>query len=209
LDRFAVAAAGWTRLAPDVPPPHHPAEFEALWRAVAKHVSPTSLLEIGSRHGYSLWMLAHTLPPGGLAVSVDLPGGPWGAPDSRPVLEHTAAALRAEGYRVEVVFGDSRDAGTVAAAWRLLPETGSDLCFIDGGHDRAVVASDWRNYGQWSRFVAFHDIAVGHDNAGAPLGVRDVWRRLKVEDAFTWHTEFVRPGGPGAALARVRRAPPG
>src|SRR4029077_3037919 len=103
--RFRDGRYGWNvhrvrvrLMAADRLRPHDPLEYAKLleWATGAK-----SILEIGSRYGYTLVDLAHMMDGKGLVVSIDLPGKfPWGEADSQIDLTANVKALREEGYDV-------------------------------------------------------------------------------------------------------------
>lgn len=149
-------------------------------------------LEVGARHGDTFAAVADVLPPGATLVAIDLPGAWWGTADSLAALEASAAYARARGHRVQVLVGDSTDAGVVAAARAYAP---FDAVLLDGDHREAGVRSDWRHYGPMGRLVAFHDIAPTEDNAAIAVPV--VW----AEVAATHRTlAIVDPDAPGMGL---------
>lgn len=147
--------------------PHHPEELEYLLALAAK---AHSILEIGSRFGDCLAMMARRMPVKGKVVAVDLPGiQPWGYPDSEQPLRENIAALKAEGFDARVIFGDSTRSAVIDAVQLLAP---FDLVFIDGDHRYPGAKQDWENYGQMGRVVVFHDIVDSGGEKNAP----EVWK---------------------------------
>ena len=69
---------------------------ELVWFAWRVHsIAPKRILEIGSRTGGSLVMLASTMERNnGKIVSVDLPEGPWGSKDSKRHLGRSATFIQ-------------------------------------------------------------------------------------------------------------------
>lgn len=166
--------------------PHDPAEYAKLleW---AKGSS--SILEIGSRYGYTLCELAHGTVGKRRVVSVDLPAaGDWGTPDSEPVLRAHVAGLRTMGYDAHLFIGDSNDPDIVMAVRELGP---FDFAFIDGDHRYQGVMVDWQNYGPFAKRVAFHDIVRPAPSDNQNLEVWRLWQEIKAK-----HTtqEFIAPG---------------
>jgi predicted O-methyltransferase YrrM len=125
-----------------------------------------SFLEVGCRYGDTLHAVGLALPEGSRLTGVD-----WGksfvhepgrrkrrAPSDfkRGCLLRCAEDLTARGRRTNIVFGDSRAAGTRQLAMLGGPY---DAVFIDGDHSRDGVEEDWKRYGPMSRgIVAFHDV---------------------------------------------------
>lgn len=159
--------------------PRHKYELEALqdpreleeFVALVKAEGVRSYLEIGSKHGGSLWAVANAMPPGSFIVSIDLEAG--------QDLRECIAALRLRLYRVELIKGNSTDPKVIEAAARLAP---FDLCLIDANHTEPFVRMDWKNYGPLARIVAFHDIAWNLGNRPPRpwrIDVPKVWNEIK------------------------------
>lgn len=149
-------------------------------------------LEIGARHGDTLYEIGMALPEGSVLVGVDLPGGNWGTSKSKVYLEAAAEALRRAGRTAHLIFGNSRAAGTEGMIVRRGPY---DAILIDGDHLYEGVRSDWLKYGDLAPIVAFHDIAghgVVQKDSGLPVEVPRLWQELKDEGHV--FSEFVSPG---------------
>lgn len=139
----------------------------------------SSYLEIGSKHGGSLWRIANTLPRGSRVVSVDLPNGDGSFKNSQPNLEQCVDTLFKLGYDAHLFIGDSTDPEVIRDVGKLAP---FDLCFIDGYHTEEFVRSDWKHYGAMARIVAFHDIgwkADGRKSKKQEIEAPKVWQELK------------------------------
>lgn len=148
-------------------------------------------LEVGSRHGDTFWEVMTNLPAGSVGVAVDMPGGPWGNSKSRLHLERAVADLKARGYKVSTIFGNSQTDATK----RLIVGRGPyDAALLDGDHTLAGVTKDWKLYQNIAPLVAFHDI-VGtgaHDKVtGNPVEVPILWEQIKASHQTV---EFVTPG---------------
>jgi hypothetical protein len=138
-----------------------------------------SYLEIGARHGDTFFEVVKSLPKGSLGVAVDLAGGPWGTPTSAKHLKAAAAELHKLGYRVRLVWGDSKAAGVRQTVMLSGPY---DSCLIDGDHRLEGVTADWNSYSKMARLVGFHDIVgTGQENHGMPVEVPILWASLKEE----------------------------
>lgn len=179
--------------------PQHEAELRTLARRVVEAYDVRAYLEIGARNGISLAIIGEAMRRGGTIVAVDMPGGPWGTPDSGEALQGVARRLRDEcGHHVHLVFGDSRSAQTRDGVWKLAkrcPRAASgrnrpfDLVFIDADHSYGGVSADWQFFGTMGRIVVFDDIA----NEGT--GVPALWRELKAASGDQWWTcEYVEEG---------------
>src|SRR5690606_19990704 len=135
-----------------------------------------SYLEIGSRDGDTFHAVMTALPKGSKGGAVDLPGDVWGSRKSKARLRGAVEGLRQRGYDVFAIFGDSRNANTIAQVVKRGPY---DAVFIDGDHRYEGVKADWENYGPLGRIVAFHDIAGGGYTArqgAVEIEVDRLWR---------------------------------
>jgi predicted O-methyltransferase YrrM len=166
--------------------PHNELEYAQLlkWARGSR-----SILEIGSRYGYTLVNLAHVMEGKGRIVSIDFPGaGPWGNSDSEAYLRDNVNLLRSEGYNAHLYICDSRDQMVVNGIRFLAP---FDFVFIDGDHTYEGVKADWENYGPLGKCVAFHDIVQPKPGERQELGVWRLWAEIR-KDHVT--QEFIAPG---------------
>lgn len=148
-----------------------------------------SYLEIGCKHGGSLWRIATKLPRGSRVVGVDLPHGDGSFKESQPPLEQCCDELANRGYDSFVFFGNSRDPEIIEGVQKLGP---FDALFIDANHTEPYVQADWENYGPMARIVAFHDIgwiARPEPSKKMPIEVPKVWNEIK---QFYRHQEIKR-----------------
>jgi Methyltransferase domain len=155
-----------------------PAELQQFIN-ILKQENVRSYLEIGSKHGGSLWRIALSLPKGSRIVTVDLPHGDGSFKDSEPNLKQCCVALMRKGYDVHTVLGNSIEPQTVEKVRALGP---FDACFIDANHTEPFVRKDWANYGPMARIVAFHDIgwiAEERITKKFPIDVPRIWAEIK------------------------------
>jgi hypothetical protein len=163
-------------------------ELEYMIQLFKTH-SFTSYLEIGARHGDTFYSVVTAMPKGSRAVCVDLPDGLWGSSKSLKNLETACNDLSAQGYKIDLILGDSTKQSIIDNVKRLGP---FDAALIDGDHRYQGVKSDWLNYGAMCSLVAFHDI-VGHGqrhSAGVYVEVPKLWAEIKQPTSF----EFVEAG---------------
>ena len=153
--------------------PHHPEEYQRLlkWAKGAY-----SILEVGSRFGFTLLDLAQGMG-GRRIVAVDWPSvGDWGSPGSEEVLKENAETLRGMGFDVHLFIGDSKDPEIVQAVQELGPY---DFGFIDGDHAYQGVKADWLNYGPFCKQVVFHDIRKPQAGENQHLEVWRLWAEIE------------------------------
>ena len=142
-----------------------------------------SYLEIGSWSGESIRLAATILPKKSRIVSVDKPF----KKTKETYLKQAMEDLHRSGYDTHLFLGDSTNAEIVAKVRALGP---FDAVFIDGDHRLSYVKSDWLNYGNIGRLVAFHDIArdIPADDYGGPHEVASFWNEFKIDHK---HVEFI------------------
>jgi hypothetical protein len=146
--------------------------------------------EVGAREGDTFHDVMCALPVGSKGVALDYPGGLWGKKTTRAALELCIADLKAKGYKVSALFGDSKTPATVSQFRGRGPY---DAILIDGDHTLTGVTSDWVKYRDMARLIAFHDIAgVGQASAGHSVDVPKLWEMIKANGYRT--RELVAPG---------------
>ena len=117
-------------------------ELEQVGRCIRGQKSASVYMEIGSLAGGSLRAFGGTMPAGSLLIGVDRPK----AGDYRADLLTAASDLRAGGYGVKLVFGNSREPETIREAIQALGSRPIDVLFVDGDHTGFGVHSDFHNY---------------------------------------------------------------
>jgi Methyltransferase domain len=155
------------------------AEFTRFLKLIREQ-KVASYLEIGCKHGGSLWRITNTLPSGSRVVAVDLPHADGSFKQTEVHLKACIEELKRRGYDAHLFLTDSADPATVEAVGKLGP---FDLCLIDGNHTEAYIRQDWANYGSLANIVAFHDIShvwLEHkDSKKMPIEAPKVWQEIK------------------------------
>jgi predicted O-methyltransferase YrrM len=141
-----------------------------------------SALEIGSRYGESIKLIASVMAPGGRVVAVDLPYSDCvDQPDPAPFLQKNMQMIANSGFDAKLFIGNSRHPDVVQGVKSLAP---FDFVFIDGDHSEEGVKADWENYGPLGKIVAFHDIV---NNAGC----FKLWNEIKKTHRTVEYTSSV------------------
>lgn len=167
-------------------------EMRRLWELLERE-PPRVVLEIGTKFGGSLFLLARVSAPDALLVGLDLPSA------YHPSLAHVYRAFAGPGQRIRIVRGDSHDPAALEQVRRMLDGRPLDLLHVDGDHSLEGVRLDFELYAPLVRpggLVALHDIE-GRE------GVPEFWRRLRQERPDST-TEILSPGSRiGFGLVRV------
>ncbi|MBN2131268.1 MAG: class I SAM-dependent methyltransferase [Sedimentisphaerales bacterium] len=152
---------------------------EAL--AVVQPLQPSTFLEIGSANGGSAWLYAGACRPGAHLILVDRC-----ARAHRDHLQTTIAALEAEGRRVTLVRGNSRDPEIVETVQKAVGKKKVDALHIDCDHTMPAVQDDWNNYSPLVRpggIILMHDIGTrGRECCQVPEFWADVRRDKRVAE---------------------------
>lgn len=159
----------------------YPGELEELVR-VFRENEVKSYLEIGCKFGGSLWTIGTSLPKGSRIVAVDT----MMYPEIARKLQAVVDALSKNGYKVQLIRGDSTDVNLIKLVAKHAP---FDACFIDANHSMPYVSRDWTNYSPMCRLVAFHDINYSRtpeelkqlNPKVPPIEVPVFWNELKTK----------------------------
>lgn len=144
-------------------------EIKQLAKDIEK-LSPSSILEIGTSNGGTLYIWARHVKSCRRIISLDLPRG--------------STRTKTEFFRLfdetkEFCFlrGNSHDKGTVDKLARILGQAKVEFLFIDGDHSYEGVRQDFRDYAQ---FVARGGVVALHDIMYHPgYGVSQFWNEIK------------------------------
>jgi cephalosporin hydroxylase len=151
-----------------------------------------SFMEIGSKWGGTFSVFSDIIDEtiaGGLKVSLDLPGGPFGGwvLENHPYLGDVLSARTSwmqtiGGPRTHIFVGDSHSTETRDMVFDTLEEPELDFLFIDGDHTYEGVKKDYEMYsplvgeGGW---IGFHDINDTIHHADIGVDVSRFWNELR------------------------------
>jgi predicted O-methyltransferase YrrM len=164
-------------------------EFSKLAEFVHK-LRPRIVVEIGTARGGTLFTFSRLATNDATIVSIDLPGGDFGAGYPR-WKESIYKKFASRTQTMHLLRVDSHAAETVATLEKILAGRKIDFLFIDGDHLYEGVAKDFENYSPLVRkggAIAFHDIRAYDPTYGVPR----LWNELKLKFP---HEEFLEPGG--------------
>jgi len=182
-------------------PSQWPQELEAIWPLVAE-VQAARVLEIGVKRGGWLYVMAPAFRPGAHLLGVDVH-------PTQLKVNGLVASLREEGYRMDLVEGDSHAAATQDAVRAALAGEQLDVLHIDGDHARDSALADWHDY---RPLVRSGGLVILHDayKQNPPEDVAGAMRIIQEEEGprvIRWRTiqRWRANGsqGPGIGIAEI------
>jgi predicted O-methyltransferase YrrM len=153
-------------------------EIETLLSILGEQ-SISTLIEIGTANGGTLFLFTRIIDPNARLISLDLPHGKFGGGyEDIKIPFFTNFAER--NQRIFLVQADSHSASSLSTVKSILKDQEVDFLFIDGDHTYEGVKKDFQMYSQLVHkggLVAFHDICRGPPElAGA---VNKFWNEIK------------------------------
>jgi cephalosporin hydroxylase len=156
-----------------------------------------NILEIGSAHGGTFYVLCSLFPEEGKKVSVDK-----GGINPRNKDEKVEDWAR----HIYIVKGKSYHEDTIKSVEGVMAGDKLDLLFIDGNHHYGAVKKDYNSYRKFVRdggLIGFHDIKDNKDRKKA-VQVPVFWKELLVENNFKEVMTFENRSEPWGGIGVVR-----
>jgi len=152
-------------------------EFLKLVKSL--NLSLSTVLEIGTGYGGTLFLLSWIANDDATLITIDLPKGPFGG--GYPLYrQYLYRAFIKPSQRLHLLLGDSHDPRTLSKIRKLLNGRCLDLIFIDGDHTYRGVKKDYEMYSPLlcdKGVIAFHDIVPGPEQLVG--GVPRFWKEVK------------------------------
>lgn len=153
---------------------------------------PKIVMEIGTAFGGMLFLFARAAQQDSIIISIDLPGGNFGAgyPWWKIPLYK---AFAGKGQKIFLIRANSHSDNTYRIIENILQGDKIDFLFIDGDHSYKGVKRDFEMYIQLVNskgLIAFHDIISNtkNDYSDPTIQVDKFWQEIK--DRYS-HQEFV------------------
>ena len=153
-----------------------------------------NIMEIGSAHGGTFYVLCSLFPEEGKKISVDKGGINPRNKDER---------VETWAHNIHIVKGKSYHEDTVQSVKTLMGEDKLDLLFIDGNHHYGAVKKDYNMYREMVKdggLIGFHDIK-DNKNRKKAVQVPVFWKELlsdhKFKDVMTFENTSEPWGGIG------------
>ncbi|MFX1237242.1 MAG: class I SAM-dependent methyltransferase [Promethearchaeota archaeon] len=150
--------------------------------------NPKYILEIGTAKGGTLFLLTHLAVRNSKIISLDLPGGEFGAGYPRykiPFYKNFARNNR----QINLIRGNSHHPLSKRRVLKKLKGNKLDVLFIDGDHTYDGAKKDFTQYKSLLRkggMIIFHDIVVHPKESNCD--VNSLWNELKLHYEYK---EFV------------------
>ena len=140
-------------------------------------LKPSTVLEIGTSMGGTLFLWTRLAQPNATIVSVDLPGGKFGGGYSFLRIPIYRRFARRE-QTLHLMRANSHQDATLKQVKSRFGLHQVDLLFIDGDHTYEGVKMDWEMYSPLVReggLVVFHDVAGNYEDTQ----VKRLWDSIK------------------------------
>ena len=157
-----------------------------------KKLNPSTIAEIGTANGGSLFLFSRLAAPHARIVSVDLPNVKFGG-GYKNWRKNFFKQMVLPRQDLHLLLGDSHSSETYHEVQKLLPGNKVDFLFIDGDHTYEGVKKDFEMYSPLVRkggMIAFHDIVKGNPDLVGE--VSKFWNEIKTQYE---HKEIIEKPG--------------
>jgi predicted O-methyltransferase YrrM len=176
-------------------------EIRGAMEAIEKR-KPRRVLEIGTAHGGTFFLLSRAAHPDATLISVDLPGGKWGGGYSAWKTGIFRRMLL-PGQSAHFIRANSQDPSSKELVKAMLGKALLDVLFIDGDHSYEGVSHDFLLYRDLVRrggLIVFHDVAIHAPEKQCE--VARLWAELKQRYPATEIIEHPDQGWAGIGILR-------
>ncbi|HET6242911.1 MAG: class I SAM-dependent methyltransferase [Bacteroidetes bacterium] len=146
-----------------------------------QELKPSTIAEIGTANGGSLFLFSRLAAPDARIVSVDLPNVKFGG-GYKSWRKNFFKKMVLPKQDLHLLIGDSHSSKMLGKVQILLPGKKVDFLFIDGDHTYNGVKKDFEMYSPFVRkggMIAFHDIVKGDPELVGE--VSKFWNEIKIQ----------------------------
>lgn len=152
----------------------------------------TTVCEIGTNKGGTLFIWCQIASPDAHIISIDLPGGQFGGGYHEKATAFLSSFSKPQ-QKLDLLRGNSHDPVIQSDFVSTLNGQTLDFLFIDGDHTYLGVKDDFEFYSRFVKnggFIAFHDILIREEHP--EIQVHRFWEEIKQKYE---HYEFVDKSG--------------